>query len=365
MISFSSWNGVEAARQPVPASPTCSRASSGFTGFVVSDWNGIDQIDGAPGFTASRGAHRDQRRHRHGDGAERLARRSSRCLRNEVQAGAVPMARIDDANRRILTKKFELGLFERPLRRPHLRLHGRQRRAPRAGPAGGAQVAGAAEERRQRPAARRRPAARSSWPARAPTTSATRAAAGPSPGRARSGAITPGTTILQGIRRPLAGGRHGHLQPRRRRHRQLLPGGDRGGRRDAVRRGPGRPARRAHGPGHDRPGHARSAARRRRAGGRGAGLRPAAGHRRAAADWKRAASPPGCPAPRAPGVADVLFGEYAPTGKLPVTWMQPRRQQPINDGDGKTPLFAFGFGLTWSTDGGGDVTAPQHRPGWP
>ena len=36
-------------------------------------------------------------------------------LRTEVQAGRVTMARIDDANRRILTKKFELGLFERPL----------------------------------------------------------------------------------------------------------------------------------------------------------------------------------------------------------------------------------------------------------
>ena len=40
-------------------------------------------------------------------------------LRAEVQAGRVPMARIDDANRRILTKKFELGLFEQPLHRPH------------------------------------------------------------------------------------------------------------------------------------------------------------------------------------------------------------------------------------------------------
>ena len=36
------------------------------------------------------------------------------------------------------------------------------------------------------------------------------------------------------------------------------------------------------------------------------------------------------------GVADVLFGVYAPTGKLPMTWMQSASQQPINDGDGKT-----------------------------
>ena len=37
-----------------------------------------------------------------------------------VNAGEVPMSRIDDAVSRILTKKFELGLFEHPFtdRRP-------------------------------------------------------------------------------------------------------------------------------------------------------------------------------------------------------------------------------------------------------
>ena len=42
------------------------------------------------------------------------------------------------------------------------------------------------------------------------------------------------------------------------------------------------------------------------------------------------------------GVADVLFGDFQPTGSLPSTWMQTASQQPINVGDGKTPLFAFG-----------------------
>src|SRR4029078_11532090 len=35
-------------------------------------------------------------------------------LTAEVEAGRVSQARIDDAVRRILTKKFELGLFEHP-----------------------------------------------------------------------------------------------------------------------------------------------------------------------------------------------------------------------------------------------------------
>lgn len=45
------------------------------------------------------------------------------------------------------------------------------------------------------------------------------------------------------------------------------------------------------------------------------------------------------------GVADVLFGGYNPTGKLPVTWMRSADQQPINVGDGQPALFPFGYGL--------------------
>ena len=48
------------------------------------------------------------------------------------------------------------------------------------------------------------------------------------------------------------------------------------------------------------------------------------------------------------GVADVLFGDYAPTGKLPCTWPRSISQIPINNGDGKTdPLFPYGYGLTY------------------
>jgi beta-glucosidase len=46
------------------------------------------------------------------------------------------------------------------------------------------------------------------------------------------------------------------------------------------------------------------------------------------------------------GVADVLFGNAEFSGTLPVTWQQTASQQPINAGDGKTPLFAYGTGLT-------------------
>lgn len=48
------------------------------------------------------------------------------------------------------------------------------------------------------------------------------------------------------------------------------------------------------------------------------------------------------------GVADVLFGSYKPTGKLSFTWPKDQTQLPINVGD-KTydPLFPYGFGLTY------------------
>jgi beta-glucosidase len=48
------------------------------------------------------------------------------------------------------------------------------------------------------------------------------------------------------------------------------------------------------------------------------------------------------------GVADVLFGDYEPSGKLPVSWPRSMAQIPINVGDVPyDPLFPFGFGLTY------------------
>ncbi|XP_015073906.1 uncharacterized protein LOC107018059 isoform X1 [Solanum pennellii] len=47
------------------------------------------------------------------------------------------------------------------------------------------------------------------------------------------------------------------------------------------------------------------------------------------------------------GVADVLFGDYGFTGKLARTWFKTVDQLPMNVGDSHyDPLFPFGFGLT-------------------
>ena len=53
------------------------------------------------------------------------------------------------------------------------------------------------------------------------------------------------------------------------------------------------------------------------------------------------------PGSQGEGVADVLFGERAFSGKLSVSWPRRTRQEPINIGDEDyDPLFRYGFGLT-------------------
>ena len=48
------------------------------------------------------------------------------------------------------------------------------------------------------------------------------------------------------------------------------------------------------------------------------------------------------------GVADVLFGDVAPTGVLPCSWPATKEQIPTNVGDATySPLYPYGYGLSW------------------
>ena len=47
------------------------------------------------------------------------------------------------------------------------------------------------------------------------------------------------------------------------------------------------------------------------------------------------------------GISDILFGDYSPTGKLSYTWPNSVDQIPINMNDYRKPLFPYGFGLTY------------------
>src|SRR4051812_44699117 len=83
----------------------------GFDGFVISDYNGIDHI-GGPDFASNV-------RTGVNAGIDMFMQPQNYAqfittLVGEVNANRVPMSRIDDAVSRILTKKFELGLFEHP-----------------------------------------------------------------------------------------------------------------------------------------------------------------------------------------------------------------------------------------------------------
>ncbi|RJL24577.1 glycoside hydrolase family 3 protein [Bailinhaonella thermotolerans] len=94
----------------------------GFRGFVISDWEGIHQI---PDPAAPGEAGLTPYKVRTGVNAgidmfmePNTAPRFQELLLAEIAAGRVPMARIDDAVQRILTAKFQLGLFERPYTAP-------------------------------------------------------------------------------------------------------------------------------------------------------------------------------------------------------------------------------------------------------
>lgn len=48
------------------------------------------------------------------------------------------------------------------------------------------------------------------------------------------------------------------------------------------------------------------------------------------------------------GVADVLFGDHPPTGRLSFSWPRSSDQIPIHVGDASyDPLFPFGYGLSY------------------
>ena len=144
MPSYSSWNGVKVSGIKHLLTDIL-KDELGFEGFLISDYNAIDQIDKRLQ-KGDRNLH--QRRHGHGDGAEPLQtiyRQSERARKR----GTVPMARIDDAVTRILRVKFAMGLLDpnrSPTGRPQpghdIRLAG----TPASGARGRAAVAGAPEE---------------------------------------------------------------------------------------------------------------------------------------------------------------------------------------------------------------------------
>jgi beta-glucosidase len=89
---------------------TVLKRQLGFGGFVISDWEGIHHIPGDYATEVRTGANA---------GIDMFMepfdyQTFETTLTAEVSAGRVAMSRVDDAVRRILTQKFQLGLFEHP-----------------------------------------------------------------------------------------------------------------------------------------------------------------------------------------------------------------------------------------------------------
>jgi beta-glucosidase len=121
MVSYSSWNGVRMhANQHLLTDVL--KGELHFEGFLVSDWAAIDQIsrDYKSDVAQSINAGLDMIMIPYGPGKPNNYVEFINDLKELVAAGTVPPDRIDDAVRRILRVKLIMGLFDAPATDPAL-----------------------------------------------------------------------------------------------------------------------------------------------------------------------------------------------------------------------------------------------------
>ena len=322
----------------------------GFDGFVISDWNGIDQIPGdyASDIRTSVNAGVDMVM------APYAFRDFRTTLVQEVEAGRVSEERIDDAVTRILTQKFRLGLFEKPY----------------ADTSGASRIGSAAHRAVARQAAAESQVLLKNEGGLLPLRKSQKVYVAGSNAddignqsggwtitwQGSSGDITPGTTILEAMRKDSARLTYSKDAS------EPLTGYDVGV--VVVGETPYAEGVGDVGNGHDlRLSAADRAAVDKVCGAMKCAVlivsgRPQliddgtlAGIDALVASW--------LPGTEGDGVADVLYGRRPFTGKLPVTWPKSEAQLPINVGDASyDPSFPYGWGLTTLTEvpGGGAAT---------
>ncbi len=184
MPSYNSWNGEKASGSKRLLTDIL-KGELGFEGFLISDYNALDQLPGdfRSDIKTSINAGMDMVM------VPEKYKEFHALLKDLAEKGEVPMARIDDAVKRILRVKAAMGLLDgEPRGARGSRAREELRLAPSIAPWRGARCASrwscSRTTRRRCPWPRARRASTSR--ARAPTTSGTRWAAGPSPGRARA-----------------------------------------------------------------------------------------------------------------------------------------------------------------------------------
>jgi beta-glucosidase len=121
MISYSSWNGKKLHADKYLLTDVL-KGELGFKGFLVSDWAAIDQIspDYKTDVETSINAGLDMVMIPWGPGKTNNYVEFIQDLKELVAEGKVPQSRIDDAVSRILRVKFQMGLFENPYTDPSL-----------------------------------------------------------------------------------------------------------------------------------------------------------------------------------------------------------------------------------------------------
>ncbi|MGW3814842.1 glycoside hydrolase family 3 protein [Streptomyces sp. NPDC005046] len=320
----------------------------GFDGFVISDWNAIDQLPGdyASHVRSSVNAGVDMMMVPYSYKDFRTT------LIDEAKAGRVSERRIDDAVARILTQKFKLGLFEKPY----------------ADTSGASEIGSAAHRAVARQAAAESQVLLKNANGVLPLKKSQKVYVAGSNAddignqtggwtitwQGSSGNITQGTTILQGMRK--AGGDVTYSKD------ASAPTGGYDVGVVVVGETPYAEGVGDVGNGNDLELTAadKAAVDKVCAAMKCAVLivsgRPQLiGDRLGAVDALVASWLPGT---EGDGVADVLYGRRAFTGQLPVTWPKAESQLPINVGDASyDPQFPYGWGLTTLTKAPGGGTA--------
>lgn len=110
MVSYSSWHGLKMSANEYLLTDVL-KGELGFDGFLVSDWRAIDQLDPDYYVCVVKSINA---------GLDMIMvpfdfKRFLATLTLAVEGGDIPMERIDDAVCRILRVKFEMGLFDTPL----------------------------------------------------------------------------------------------------------------------------------------------------------------------------------------------------------------------------------------------------------
>ena len=341
MPSYSSWNGVKASGSRRLLTEIL-KGELGFEGFIISDYNAIDEIPGDFRSDVKTSANAGMDMYM----VPERYRELITTLKSLVQSNEVPLARIDDAVRRILRVKFAMGLMK-----PSASLMTDRRLMESFGSAAHRAVARQAVRESLvllKNQGNRLPLARTLG--RIHVAGASADDLGNQMGgwtitwQGKSGTTTTGTTILTAVQQ-LAG--------RMTKVTYSKDGSGAAGADIGVVAIGETPYAEFMG---DRTDLAISAADLasiravKQAGvpvvvvllsGRPLIINEALD----AADAFVAAWLPGS---EGLGVADVLFGDHPPTGKLPVSWPRSLQQLPTNVGDKSyDPLFPYGFGLTY------------------